>query len=110
MRQASLLLLVKHLDPKGQHMIRTALFLAAAALISAPAMAGTPAQESQTAAKPDKPQDKLVCKFVNTTGSRLSRDRVCMTRSQWQAQEDAQDDELQQGMGRATGEMTNGPH
>ena len=91
-------------------MIRTALLVAAAALMNGPAVAGTPTQESQTAAKPDKPQDKLVCKFINTTGSRLSRDRVCMTRSQWQAQEDAQSDELAQGVGRATGEATNGPH
>ena len=91
-------------------MIRTALLLAAAALVSAPAVAGTPTQQSQSAAKSDKPQDKLVCKFINTTGSRLSRDRVCMTRSQWQAQEDAQADDLQQGLGRATGEATNGSH
>jgi hypothetical protein len=91
-------------------MIRAALLLAAAALVTAPAIAGTPSQQSQPTAKPDKPQDKLVCKFINTTGSRLSRDRVCMTRSQWQAQEDAEADGLQQGLGRATGDATNGSH
>ena len=91
-------------------MIRTAFLFAAVALVGAPAMADIPSQQSQPAAKSDKPQDKLVCKFINTTGSRLSRDRVCMTRSQWQAQEDAQDDELQQGLGRASGDASSGSH
>jgi len=46
-----------------------AAFLAAAA----PADAGTPAAD----------KDKKICKSSATTGTRLARTRVCMTKAQW---------------------------
>jgi hypothetical protein len=39
-----------------------------------------------------KPEDKVICKYVEETGSRLGGKRVCMKRSDWQAQsQQAQD-------------------
>jgi hypothetical protein len=41
---------------------------------------------------PPKPEDKVICKYVEETGSRLGGKRVCMKRSDWQAQsQQAQD-------------------
>jgi hypothetical protein len=35
--------------------------------------------------KPDKKHDGLICRDVAETGSRLSSQRVCMTKDQWEA-------------------------
>lgn len=69
-------------------MTRTGLLLVAAA-ISVP-VAAQPTTTTQTAAvaKPSKPEDKVVCRFINTTGSRLGSERVCKTRAQWDADAD----------------------
>lgn len=38
------------------------------------------------------PGDKLVCKYIKTTGSRLEQQKVCGTKSQWEvADRDTQD-------------------
>lgn len=47
--------------------------------------------------------NKIVCKDLDRTGSRLSKDRVCMTRAEWdQRQRDDQKDvsNMQTNMGR----------
>lgn len=76
-----------------------------------PPLADTPATGTQpAAAKADKPQEKLVCRFVNSTASRFSRERQCKTREQWEYEEDATHDDLEHGLGRATGDPGNGPH
>jgi hypothetical protein len=90
-------------------MIRSAFLFAAAAVIAAPAAAGDAPTQGQAAQKPDASQ-KVVCKFVDTTGSRLSRNRECKTRAQWQAESEAAADDIEHGSQRATGEATNGPH
>lgn len=77
-------------------MTRTALLLGLAIVISVPAEANSPTSPAQPAAKVDNPDNKMICKFVNTTGSRLSRDRECRTRAQWAHQSDEQTDELEQ--------------
>jgi hypothetical protein len=93
-------------------MTRSALLLAIIAVLTTPAVAAdSPSSApSQATAKADRPDDKVICKFVNTTGSRLSRNRLCQTRAQWdQMSHDAIDD-INTGLGRATGDATNGPH
>lgn len=47
-----------------------------------------PTQQPGALAKPAKAQDKLVCRLVNTTGSRLGGERVCKTRAEWEAESD----------------------
>ncbi|MGN6056977.1 MAG: hypothetical protein ACTHOI_00140 [Sphingomicrobium sp.] len=91
-------------------MYRTAFLVALAVSISAPAAAADPTSPAQPAAKADKGQDKIICKFVNTTGSRISRDRECKTRAQWEAESDAQREDFEHQSQRATGEATNSPH
>jgi hypothetical protein len=104
------LILVSKFDLKGKHMIRAVFVLTMAAIVAPPATAGIPTVQAQPAAKPDKPQDKIVCRFVNSTGSRLSREKECKTRAQWDHEaEDAQDD-LARQTSRGTGDPLNGPH
>lgn len=91
-------------------MIRKTLLLVLAAAISAPAMAGNPAAPAQPGAKADNPDNKIVCRFVNTTGSRLSRDKECKTRAQWNHESDDARDQIEQQTQRATGDPSNGSH
>lgn len=58
-----------------------------AAFISLPAFAQS-TQQPVTVTKAAKPEDKVVCRFINTTGSRLGGERVCKTRAQWEAESD----------------------
>jgi hypothetical protein len=54
--------------------------LCAASLISGVAVAGeSPSNKSSSKVNPDK----IVCRTVGDTGSRLSRSRVCKTNAQW---------------------------
>lgn len=91
-------------------MIRKTLLLVLAAAISAPAMAGNPAAPAQPGAKADNTDNKIVCRFVNTTGSRLSRDKECKTRAQWNHESDDARDQIEQQSQRATGDPSNGSH
>jgi hypothetical protein len=55
------------------------------ALIAAPAIAQAPAAapaQTQTTAKKDDPNEKI-CVKEESTGSRVSVKRVCMTRAEW---------------------------
>ena len=91
-------------------MIRTAFLLAMAAVVATPAAAGAPTGQDQSAAKPEKPEDKVVCRFVNSTGSRLSRQKECKTRADWDHESEEVQDDLERQSSRATGDATNGPH
>jgi invasion protein IalB len=68
--------------------MRALVFASTAALILAP-LAAAPAfaqdQQQQQARKTANP-DEVVCEKQQETGSRLSSQRVCMTRSQWAEQ------------------------
>ena len=75
-------------------MYRTAFVAALAALIAAPAAAADQSAQSQVSAKPAK-EDKVICKFINTTGSRLSRERECKPRSEWERDADNTRDDLE---------------
>lgn len=44
-----------------------------------------PRQQSVTVAS--MPGDKLVCKYLKTTGSRLGQEKVCATKRQWEITE-----------------------
>lgn len=76
-------------------MTRTALLFALIG-IGMPVMAQplSPPQQTQVAAK-IRPEDKIVCRFINTTGSRLSGERVCKTRAQWSADADQAREEFE---------------
>lgn len=63
-------------------------FLVAAAVVAAPATARSPAGQSSPAAKSTQADEKVVCRLINTTGSRLGGERVCKTRAQWNAESD----------------------
>jgi hypothetical protein len=90
-------------------MIRVAFLLTMAAVVATPAAAGTPAGLAQPTTKLDKPEDKVVCRSVNSTGSRLSRQKECHTRAEWdRLSEEAQDDFAQQSSQRPSGQPT--PH
>ena len=47
-----------------------------------------PAPHAAGIQKPSKAQDKVVCRLINTTGSRLGGERVCKTRAEWDAEAD----------------------
>lgn len=47
-----------------------------------------PAPDPAGLPKPNKAQAKVVCRLVNTTGSRLGGERVCKTRAEWDAEAD----------------------
>ena len=91
-------------------MIRNAFLLALAVVVSAPGAADAPTGQSQPAAKSDKPEDKVVCRFVNSTGSRLSRQKECRTRAQWDRESEETQDDIERQSARATGDPLNGPH
>lgn len=56
------------------------LILAAAAMLPTPAFAQqAPAEQPAAAAVPEK----VICKKVEVTGSRLGAKKVCATKSQW---------------------------
>ena len=59
--------------------------VALAALASAPAFAQDSQQQQQTKRKAADPNE-VVCEKQQDTGSRLTSERVCMTRSQWAEQ------------------------
>ena len=63
------------------------------------ASSSQPAVES----KPISDPDKVVCKRLNQTGSRLASTKVCMTRAQWadrQRQDQKEIEKMQANMGR----------
>jgi hypothetical protein len=98
-------------------MHRASQLLAVLVALAAPASEAAPAAQAQSNPKPERPQDKIVCKFVNSTGSRLSGTRECRTRAEWErASADAQDD-IDHMEKRATGNpvddsgsLIKGPH
>ena len=61
-----------------KHMILLATFLASSAAVAAPA--------DQEGSDKSGKQDKMICKRISATGSRLGGQRVCMTSSQWAEQ------------------------
>jgi hypothetical protein len=75
-------------------MFRTAFTVALAALIATPVAAADQSGQSQPAAKAAK-EDKVICKFINSTGSRLSRERECKPRSEWERDADNTRDDLE---------------
>ena len=90
-------------------MVRKAFLLVLSAAISAPVLAGNPTVPAQSTSKPD-PENKIVCKFINTTGSRLRRDRECRTRAEWERAPEATRDDVERQEQRATGDPSNPPH
>jgi hypothetical protein len=64
--------------------------ITAAMLVSSPVVAktGTSAGDKPTEATASADQQKKVCKKLGTTGSRMAKDRVCMTKEEWKKVED----------------------
>lgn len=91
-------------------MIRTAFLLAMTGLVATPAAADAPTGQAQPTAKPDKPEAKVICRFVNSTGSRLSRQKECKTRADWDRESEETQDDIARQSSRATGDPMNGPH
>ena len=46
------------------------------------------AASGTTDAPAPQQKEKVICKTLPTTGTRLARDRICMTKSQWRAHQD----------------------
>ena len=64
----------------------TSLFMASS-IIAAPVSASEPvARASGTVDVAKKPAEKMICEDIQELGSRLNFHRVCMTKSEWQAQ------------------------
>lgn len=91
-------------------MTRTALLFAMAVTVATPGIAGAPNGQAQVAVRADKQEDKVVCRFVNSTGSRLSRQKECHTRAEWDRQSEEAADDIARQRDRATGDATNLPH
>lgn len=58
-------------------------YILAAALAATAVSPAAMASEAEPEAK-----DKVICKNVKATGTRLSRERVCMSKAQWERSED----------------------
>ena len=52
------------------------------------------------AEKPKK--EKLVCKSFKVTGTRLGRDQICMTKAQWDFENDQVNRDHRGGLGKST--------
>ena len=63
--------------------------------VSAPAIAGGDEKDSRYN------PDKIVCKSIRATGSRLPGERVCKTRKQWEEQARAAQKETEDSIGSA---------
>ena len=77
--------------------MRKLLSVALLAALAAPAAAQIPAptpHSGQPKAKPD-PLDKIVCRTEEGTGSRLNKDKVCLTLREWKDLQDGNQVELQ---------------
>lgn len=90
-------------------MTRVAFVLAIAVAIATPTVAAAGTGQGSSV-KSEKAQDKVVCRFVNSTGSRLSRQKECHTRAEWDRQSEETADDIERQRERATGEATNLPH
>lgn len=90
-------------------MFRIAFLLGLAIATVTPAAAAD-APAAQATARTDKPEDKVVCRFVNSTGSRLSRQKECHTRAEWDRQSEETADDIERQRERATGDAMNSPH
>ena len=88
--------------------MKSKLLVLVSAALSWPALAQAPTQVQ--VAKTQKPQDKVVCRSINTTGSRISSERVCKTRAEWDADADATRDALENGPRRPSGDQLSGPN
>ena len=56
--------------------------LCTAAIAVAPASVGALGPQSDTTAKNTQVQQKLICRDLETTGTRF-KDRVCLTKEEW---------------------------
>ena len=55
------------------------------------ALAGDPSAGQQAAANPAPKKDRMICRTVEMTGTRMGGGRVCKSESEWQKErEDAQ--------------------
>ncbi|WP_374529334.1 hypothetical protein [Novosphingobium sp.] len=64
--------------------------------IAAPAMAEpAPAAAGATTKSDDKDPNRVVCRRMEVTGSRLASKRVCQTAAQWDAMEAAQRQDIE---------------
>lgn len=80
-------------------------FLVAAVIVAAPANAGSPVGQSPLTAKSTQAEEKVVCRLVNTTGSRLGGERVCKTRAQWNADSDRTREDFENAPRRPSGDQ-----
>lgn len=90
-------------------MNRTILLFGLTAVIASPGLAQSSATP-QVAPKIDNPKQKVLCKSINSTGSRISSDRVCKTQAEWDADADATRDDLEHGPRRPSGDQLSGPN
>ncbi len=55
------------------------------------------------------PGDKLVCKFLKTTGSRLEQQKVCATQRQWDVAEQETQEAIRDRQNQSIGTCQGGP-
>jgi hypothetical protein len=84
-------------------MDRATFLLTMIAAIAAPAAAGSVGGQSPPSSQPPKAADKVVCRFINTTGSRLHQERECKRQADWDRLSDETMDDLDSERNRATG-------
>jgi hypothetical protein len=87
-------------------MVRTAIFLALASVVTTPAAAqitfGDSTQPAQGANAKSKDPNKLICERQEEMGSRLGGKKVCKTAAEWQQEREAQRRVLEDTQRQAT--------
>jgi len=71
--------------------------------ISGQASAMQQGSDTESSSPTDKTAERMICKSIHSTGSRLSTNRVCKTRSEWQRLSEETADALDQVRDRPTG-------
>lgn len=91
-------------------MVQIRIFFAAAAVFGSAALAATPTTQAKPAGKSADKANRLVCKAINTTGSRIMSDRVCKTQREWDTDADAARDDFENAPRRPSGDQNSSPN
>ena len=75
------------------------LFLSAAVILGGFALAAE--APSDKAADKEPASYKVICKSVKMTGTRLDRNQICMTKKQWEVENDELNRSVRSGLGRS---------
>lgn len=76
------------------------LVLSLTSIVAAMSMAAAETATIAPAPAENPKKEKLICKAYKVTGSRLGRNEICMTKSQWDFENDQLNRDHRNGLGR----------